>query len=65
MVRMWCSGYYDGCLRCSGYYDGWTAVVRVLRWLGCSGDGTTMAGQRWSGYYDGLTGAIRVLLRLG
>ena len=61
MVRMWCSGYYDGCLWWSGYYDGWAAVVRVLRWLGCSDDGTTMVGQLWSGYYDSWTGAVRVL----
>ena len=30
-----------------GYYDGWAEVVRVLRWLGCSGDATRMVGQRW------------------
>ena len=39
--------------------------MRVLRWLGCSGDGTTMVGQLWSGYYDGWTGAVRVLQWLG
>ena len=42
MVGLWCSEYCYG----------WTAVVRVLRWLGCGSEGTTMVGLCWCGYYD-------------
>ena len=34
---------------------------RVLRWLDCVGEVTTMVGLRWSGYYDGWTVLMRVL----
>ena len=34
-------------LRCLGYYDGWAAVVRVVRWLDCGGEGATMVGLQW------------------
>ena len=37
-------------LRWSGYYDGWTVLMRVLRWLDCGGQGTTMVGLQWLGY---------------
>ena len=30
--------------RWSGYYDGWTGAIRVLLWLGCGGEGTTVVG---------------------
>ena len=45
----------------SGYYDGLAAVVMVLRWLDCGGEGTTMVGQGRSGYYDGLAAVVMVL----
>ena len=34
-------------LRLSGYYDGWAAVVMVLRWLDCGGQGITTVGLCW------------------
>ena len=52
----------------SGYYDGLAAVVMVLRWLDCGGDGATMAGVarvQWRECYVGLSELALVLLRLG
>ena len=49
----------------SGYYDGLAAVVMVLRWFGCGGDGTTMAGLQWRECYVGFSEVALVLLRLG
>ena len=34
-------------VRWLGYCDGWTAVLRVLRWLDCGGEGTPVVGLRW------------------
>ncbi|KAI0211201.1 hypothetical protein LSAT2_003981 [Lamellibrachia satsuma] len=39
----------------SGYYDGLAAVVMVLRWLDCGGEGATMAGLQWRECYVGLS----------
>ena len=52
MVGLWCSGYCDG----------WTAVVRVLRWLGCGGEGTTMVRMWCSRYYDGCVGGLDITM---
>ena len=75
MVGLRWSVYYNGSdvvfpvlrqlCRSSGYYDGWTAVVRVLRWLGSGGQSTTMVGQGRSGYNDGWAAVVRVLRWLG
>ena len=45
----------------SGYDDGLAAVVMVLRWLDCGGEGATMVGLGRSGYYDGLAAVVMVL----
>ena len=72
----WWSGYYD-CwtvggqgttmvgLGRSGYDDGLAAVVMVLRWLDCGGEGATMAGLQWRECYVGLSQVALELLRLG
>ena len=49
----------------SGYDDGLAAVVMVLRWLDCGGEGATMAGLQWRECYVGLSEVALVLLRLG
>ena len=36
-------------------------LVRVLRWLDCVNEGTTMVGLWCSGYCDGWTAVVRVL----
>ena len=66
MVGLLWLGYYDGwvvVLRV--HYYGWTAVVRVLRWLGCGCEGTTMVGLCWCGYYDSWAGVVRLVRWLG
>ena len=70
MVGLRWSGYYNGLDVVFGVLRRLPAVVWILRWLDCGGEGTTMAGLqmvgvRWLGYYGGWATVLRILRWLG
>ena len=65
MVGLRWSEHYNGSDVVFGVLRRLPAVVWILRWLDCGGEGTMMVGLRWGGYYDGWAAVVMVLRWFG